>query len=97
MSTDPTLTAERLRELLDYNSDNRLVNLREATRIENCRNTTPRTDGASGLTGVGWHKCTGRWRAYITIDGRHTSLGYFPTAAEASAAYWVAKHRCHPS
>lgn len=59
-------------------SDNRWSNLREVPGSHvNNKNSRRRTDNASGVTGVIWYKRTKQWRARITIDGKHKSLGYF--------------------
>ncbi len=71
--------------------NNRIANLRLATRSENCRNSrTPRTN-TSGLKGVSASGCAnGRWRARIKISGREHHLGTFDTPEEAHAAYAAA-------
>jgi len=65
-------------------ADNRIVNLREVTRSENCRNTRLRSNNTSGVMGVSRHGK--RWRAYIHADGRIVHLGVFATVEEAKAA-----------
>ncbi|MGU0171669.1 HNH endonuclease [Escherichia coli] len=37
-------------------SDNRIVNLRAATRAQNGQNSKTRSDNASGVKGVSWTK-----------------------------------------
>jgi len=74
-------------------SDNRLANLRAATRSQNEMNSPLKRSNSSGFKGVGWHKDRERWRAYIQKDGRQCSLGYYDTAAEAHAAYAQAAER----
>jgi hypothetical protein len=68
-------------------TDNRLNNLRIATRKQNTANVPLRQDSSSGFKGVSWHKEKGRWRAHITVDGRHLSLGYHSTPELAHQAY----------
>lgn len=63
--------------------DNRIANLREATRAQNVANQGAQTRNASGLKGVSWHAGDKKWRARI---GRKF-LGNFDSKAEASAAY----------
>lgn len=70
--------------------DNQRSNLRLATRAQNGMNRAPNRNTSSRHKGVCWYKRTGTWIAYITIDGKRTTLGYYSTEAEAAAAYDVA-------
>lgn len=76
-------------------SDNRIANLRLATRAENTRNTKVRRDSSSGVKGVQPMRDTGRWVAAIRENGRRKHLGCFATIAEAQAAYQAASERLH--
>lgn len=67
-------------------SDNRIENLREATRAQNGANMRVR-GGSSRFKGVTWHKPTKKWRAYTRVHGKRTSLGYFTSELEAAKAY----------
>jgi hypothetical protein len=49
------------------------------------------TSGFKGVTEMSGRKK--KWRAQISIDRRHTSLGYFYTPEEAHEAYKVAAVR----
>ncbi|UWO77428.1 AP2 domain-containing protein [Enterocloster asparagiformis] len=47
---------------------------------------TVQRNNTSGVTGVTWHKGTGKWRASISFKGKSYSLGYYteiPLAAKA--------------
>ena len=68
-------------------SDNRICNLRLASRYQNLGNTRARKTSASGVKGVTFVRKTGRFRAVITVNGKQNHLGYFNTAEEASDAY----------
>lgn len=70
--------------------DNRIANLRLATRSENMANTTPPRNNTSGFKGVWYFKRTGRWMAGFRKDGKSIHLGYFDTAEEAAEAHRVA-------
>lgn len=74
-------------------ANNRWANLRAATRAENCQNAVRRSDNNSGITGV--RAVGARWRAMISVRGRHIHLGYFDTLAEAEAARLTAKAQHH--
>lgn len=67
-------------------SDNRISNLRLATRIENMRNCGITSRNKSGVKGVHWAKEIKKWTASIKVDGKNTYLGYFDKIEEARAA-----------
>jgi hypothetical protein len=66
-------------------SDNRIANLRQATRSQNKANTPPPRHNTSGLKGVSLEGR--RWKAQIERDGKKCHLGLFDTPEEAYAAY----------
>lgn len=74
---------------LDTNDD-RIANLRAATRSENSRNRSRQSNNTSGHRGVTWDKSQQRWRAYITISGRQIELGRHASFDAAVAAYRAA-------
>lgn len=78
-------------------SDTRFDNLRAATSPENSQNIwqsgRPNT---SGLPGVKWMPERGKWRAFISINGRYKHIGLYATAEAASAAYETFKAAAHP-
>lgn len=77
-------------------ADNRWGNLRVATRSQNASNGKRHRDNSSGFKGVYFHKQSGLWNAQIMFGGIRSSLGYFPSAAQAHAAYVTvsaAQHR----
>lgn len=75
--------------------DNRIANLREATRSQNLQNLRrARADSRSGLLGVS--RAAGRWLAQIQTSGKKKYLGLFDTAESAHNAYLAAKAELHP-
>lgn len=68
-------------------TDNRLDNLRLASRQEQSRNTSSAKNSTSRFLGVSWRKERALWRANIFIDGRQTFLGSFASEVEAAKAY----------
>lgn len=76
-------------------SDNRLVNLREATRRENQQNHPVRTDNKSGHRGVFWHHTANLWWAYINHAGKRTTVGYFKDKDDAIAARKAAEQHMY--
>lgn len=75
--------------------DNRIINLRLATRTENNWNTRARADNTSGFKGVYYHKTNNRWVAKIQRDGRRLFLGCFPTKEAAAAAVIAVRADLH--
>jgi len=71
-------------------SDNRIENLREATKQENQRNTGKCKSNTTGFKGVTWNKQRQKWHARIKLSGKQIHLGYFATPESASAAYEAA-------
>lgn len=76
--------------------DNRISNLRLATRSENGQNRRQaQSHSKSGLRGVS--PCNKkRWRAQIKLNGRCRYLGIFPSKESAHHAYLKAKAVLHP-
>jgi hypothetical protein len=75
--------------------NNKLSNLREATRSENCRNRGANCNGTSGYKGVHWHKRTKTWHARIMANGKSFFLGQFVEREKAHEAYVKASHELH--
>jgi hypothetical protein len=73
--------------------DNRILNLRLATRSQNICNTRRHARNASGLKGVHWQPRSRRWRAQITVGGRQRHLGYFDNPIDAHEAYVAAAEK----
>lgn len=67
-------------------TDNRICNLRLATRAENGRNTPVRRTNIIGVKGVS-QSTSGRFTASITIGGKRIHLGSFDDVETASAVY----------
>jgi hypothetical protein len=68
-------------------NDNRLGNLRPATRSQNQANMRKHDANTSGYKGVSWNQQHRKWRANIRVNGRLKYLGAFDGPAEAHAAY----------
>lgn len=66
--------------------DNRIVNLQEASKVQNGRNQKKSSINTSGVTGVHWWEAGRVWRAQIGVNGRKLYLGAFETKEEAIAA-----------
>lgn len=67
-------------------NDNRLVNLRSVTRIENSKNACISKRNTSGYIGVGFDKKRNKWTASINVNYKRKALGYFDKKDEAITA-----------
>jgi hypothetical protein len=76
-------------------ADNRLSNLRQARRSENCCNKPARKDNKAGVKGIHWDKKQKAWRAEIEFEGRRFHLGSFRSAEDAAEAYRYAALERH--
>lgn len=79
----PSVDIDHINRLRD---DNRLQNLRLATREENCQNQPIRKTNKSGRTGIYFHKISQKWAAVINVRKKQLHLGVFDTLEEAVAA-----------
>lgn len=72
-------------------TDNRILNLRIASRSENCRNRKIPSGNSSGHKGVSWNAYNAKWKVYL--NQKH--LGYFTNLADAIACITEARNREH--
>jgi len=91
----PKYEIDHINGILD---DNRLCNLREATKKENQQNlkTAKKSNLSTGILGVTFNKRTNKFIAQIYFNYKGFFLGYFKTAEEAHHAYLTAKRELHP-
>lgn len=73
--------------------DNRISNLRVATRSQNQANQGLRADNRTGFKGISLNRQTNRWFARIKHQNKTRYLGHFDTPEEAHAAYSDMAHR----
>jgi hypothetical protein len=78
--------------------DNRLSNLRLATRGENLQNQriAKSNNKSTGVLGVTFCKERKKFLAQIVVGKRHVFLGRFSTLEDAREAYVKAKRELHP-
>ena len=73
---------------IDRNTfDDRIENLRLATRAQNGANKSKQKGTSSEYKGVCWHKRDKKWRAQIKVNGKTIHLGYFADEMDAASAY----------
>lgn len=75
--------------------DNRITNLREASRLDNMKNIKKTRRNTSGFKGVSWSKNAKKWQAHIRAEGKSIRLGYFDKPEDAHAAYKKASDLFH--
>jgi hypothetical protein len=65
-------------------ANNRIENLRLATKGENGRNLRgANANSRSGVRGVRWHAGARAWKGEVTLNGRSYHIGYFDSLEEA--------------
>lgn len=67
--------------------DNRVSNLRIATRSQNMLNSEISVANTSGFKGVHYYKSRDTYQVYIHLNGKRTHLGYFKNIEQAAAVY----------
>lgn len=75
--------------------DNRLSNLRLATKEQNYHNQGLSTKNKSGIKGVHYDKARGKWRSEIRFYNKVVGLGRFDTKGMAAVARAKAALRYH--
>lgn len=68
-------------------TDNRICNLRVASRSQNGANCHLKSTNSTGFIGVFLPKASGRWIAYARSNGRQVSLGGYGCPTAAALAY----------
>jgi hypothetical protein len=76
-------------------SNNRVENLRGATRVENAYNCNLRPDNTSGVKGVTWCKNKRKWVARVYVDRCCVNLGRFASMSDAVAVVQAARIKHH--
>lgn len=76
-------------------ANDRIENLRLATRNQQQWNIGITKKNTSGVKGVSFYKRLNMWRADIRVYGRQKTLGYFKEKTEAIAAYHSAALAMH--
>ena len=76
-------------------NDNRISNLREASRSENLYNAKTPKHNTSGVKGVFLDKISGKWKALITLNKKQISIGLFTSVELASMALQAKRRELH--
>lgn len=75
--------------------DNRIENLRPATRAQNNQNAKLRSDNSSGIKGVWFDKNRNTWRVEIKVNNKRICLGSYKNLDEACAIIKEARKHYH--
>jgi len=75
--------------------NNKLENLREATRSQNAQNSKIAKNNTSGHKGVSWHKKTGKWAVKVRLKGKHIYLGVYKNLEDAIKVAIEARKKFH--
>jgi len=76
-------------------SNNRIKNLRPATRAQNAANRGIFKNNKTGYTGVSFIQSRGKFQATIGVGGKNVTIGLFDTLEEAAAARSAATKKVH--
>lgn len=76
-------------------ADNRIENLRAATKAENCRNSRKQSDNKSGTKNVHWHGQAKMWRVQLTVDRKILRIGMFKDKELAELVAYEAREKFH--
>ena len=79
--------------------DNRIINLRAVTNVENCRNRALPNTNKSGHIGIHYNKRMNKWTATIGINYKNIYLGRFENKEDAIEARRIAEinYNYHPN
>lgn len=81
--TDPKLVVDHINR---NQLDNRKVNLRVCTQLDNGKNLSLKKNNTSGFSGVHWDKSRNKWVARVKVAYRGIHLGRYDTLEEAISA-----------
>jgi hypothetical protein len=76
-------------------NDNRLCNLRLASRLENSHNTQKHAKNMSGHKGVAWHNRNQKWQVQLQANHKTFYVGQFAQLTDAVQARAIAEIFLH--
>jgi len=68
---------EEIDHINHVRDDNRIINLREASRQDNCKNASLSKINTSMINGVSWNSRDKKWRVDIRNNGKHIYGGQY--------------------
>lgn len=75
--------------------DNRIENLRAATKSENLRNRPTNSNNTSGCKNVSWNKSHEKWSVTLSYNGKKNHIGYFEDLDLADLVAREARNKYH--
>lgn len=75
--------------------NNKIENLRQATKKENAYNSKIFKTNTSGVKGVSWNKNRKKWHVRLRVDGTSKSFGYFFDIKVAKFIAETMRHKYH--
>ena len=76
-------------------TDNRIENLRVATKEQNCQNRIKHKNNTSGLKNVSWHKVHNKWGVSVYVNSKKKHFGYFEDLELADLVAQEARSKYH--
>lgn len=76
-------------------TNDRIENLRPATKSQNNRNTKLRADNVTGAKGVSWDTGASKWRVSVWHDGKQKTIGRFSDIDLAELVAIEARNKYH--
>jgi hypothetical protein len=75
--------------------NNKIENLRPATKFQNFLNRTKRSDNTSGVKGVYWHKDRKKWQVSLSVNKKSKYFGLFDNFELAKLVSIEARNKYH--
>jgi hypothetical protein len=76
-------------------ADNRIENLREATKSENSMNRPKQRNNTSGTKGVSWSKQAQKWHVRVTVNKKCINIGQYKDLELAELVSVEAQNKYH--
>ena len=90
---------DEIPELIDHidgnKLNNRIENLRLASKIENAQNSKLRSDNSTGVKGLRWHSQRNKWNVRLVINKKEKSFGLFEDFELAELVAFEAREKYH--